>query len=82
MLKKIVKGNPQIKVADGDTLGILMKQLSVENEEYKQENEVVHQFKRNEKLNDLLLSIGLLFHSEWKDGVEIDYDNVIIETEK
>jgi hypothetical protein len=82
ILKKIVKGNPQIKVADGDTLGIIMKKLSVEDKVYKQENGVVHQLNRNAKLNELLLKTGLRLHPEWKEGVKVDYDNVIIETEK
>jgi hypothetical protein len=82
ILKKILKGNSEIKVADSDTLGRIMKKLSVEDKEYKQDNGVVHRFNRNEKLNDFLLSIGLHLHPEWRKGVEMDYDSVIIETEK
>jgi hypothetical protein len=59
-----------------------MKKLSVENEVYKEENGVVHQLNRNDQLNDLLLSVGLRLHPEWRRGVEVDYDSVIIENEK
>lgn len=81
-LKKLTEGNRFIKVADGDTLGYVMKQLAVENEVYKEGNGVEHEFNRNERLNELLLKIGIRLHPEWKKGVEVDYDNVIIETEK
>jgi hypothetical protein len=67
-----------------DTIEYACQELKSDNIDHTTKNEVTHQFNYNNKLNKALIAIGLktrLLHSNTK-GYDLDFDNVVIPTEK
>jgi hypothetical protein len=73
---------PGLQLPSADTAGRIMNELKVNNTTINNED-VIHEFNYNEKLNDLLQKFCLKTNLiNTADKYTLDYDNVIFENEK
>ena len=75
--------NAYLELPSSDTIGYRARQLAVDTERHISQRGVEHFFNKNPVLNQVLSKLAVYLNPEFKQkGQTLDYDNVLITTER